>query len=158
MIKEVISVIFLSSLTTESYTMPNPTKHLNDLGLWPKSELPTQDVRKVLIHLTQPGNPRLYVESVGKWSFRSSLSNSEHTPGWPTMIGSQDVIRRGLVELDPELIGSTLRTIRAYRISDKGREALAQMEAYEVLAKLINKEVPKILERQRRIFGAKPPA
>ncbi|HEX8591344.1 MAG TPA: hypothetical protein VF696_01145 [Candidatus Paceibacterota bacterium] len=133
--------------------MPRPTFTLSQLGLWGTWELPTEPAVRVLTHLMQPGEPRLFVQVTGEGRWRGSVTNSEDTAGWSTKIDSYRYIQEGLLEVDPELTATCARSITAYRITQKGREAVVQFHAHREYRDMLRREVPKLIEEQRRKYG-----
>ena len=129
--------------------MPSPTVLLTDVGLAPKSELPTRIALKVLSHLGLPGKPRLFVQTTESGVLRSSVSNSEHAVGFPIRIDVRSLINGGYVKLDSELTKACVQSMSAYQISARGREALVQVAAHKAYEQLVRLVVPKIIEQLR---------
>ncbi len=139
--------------------MPKPKRSLTDFGLWSTSNFPTAPAIKVLTHLLQEGDPspRLYVQRLGNGAIRNGVSNSSTVMGWTTKIDSLGLLYAGLIEIDPEVTQKCSPTISAYRISNKGREALAQVQVYEAYWRLLENKLPKILRELRAAFGVTEP-
>lgn len=145
--------------------MPKSKNDLTNFGLWPSSELPRSTVYKLLRHLNEPGvhlAPRLYVERRPDGAWRAGLSNSDKSTGFQSKVDVSDMIRDGLVEFDRARnseLQNTQTLCLAYRISDKGREAIAQVEARDFIFRfLLRKEIPAALCRFRKKAGLKDPA
>jgi hypothetical protein len=135
--------------------MRKPKKSLANFGLWSTADFPTEPAIKVLAHLLQEGDPspRLYMQDTGKGSYRCSVSNSASVTGWSTKIDSLGLLRAGLIEIDPEATRKCLPSIKAYRISMRGREALVQVQAHDAYWKLLENKVPSILRELRSAYG-----
>ena len=118
--------------------MPNPYKRLHvDVGLWSKSEIPTEAQYRILCHLAQEGEPRMYVQggdSIGNGA-RVSLSNTAHEAGREVYCGIYQFLngchhdRRPWITLDREITATCAKSLRAYKISKAGFEAIAQYRA-----------------------------
>lgn len=118
-----------------SRRLSSQEKKLSQL-VWDKWRLPTKPQLRVLRHLLEPGEPRLYHQrreypyGIG---YSASVTNSESNTGFSTVIDVQSLIHSGMLELDAEATAKCARNIKAYRISKKGREAVAQCRIHEAL-------------------------
>lgn len=116
--------------------------------VWDKWRLPTKPQPRVLQHLAESGEPRLYRKKrqyqygIG---YSASLSNSESGVGFSTSIDVEQLINSGVLELDKEATSKCAHDIKAYRISQKGREAVAQSRIHETL------EARRVLELREYI-------
>lgn len=141
--------------------MPKSKHDLTNFGLWPSCDLPRTTVYTLLKHLNEPGAhlvPRLYVEQRSDGVLKASLSNSDRSIGRQTRVDITWVIRNGWVEQDPKLLQSN-GLHRVYRLSNRGREAIAQYEARDYIFRLLlRKEIPAALRRFRKKAGLKDPA
>ncbi len=132
--------------------MPNPNIFFENLGLWPKWKLPSEDALRVLQHLNYPDGemkPRLYIQCNPNGSQSASLSHSDYALGWATRVAV--VTLDEFVEIDEEVTANCIPSITAYRISEKGREAIVQSISRNDLRKLLMRVVPRILERNYRL-------
>lgn len=139
--------------------MPQPNVLFRDVGLCGRWELPSAPAEKVLRHLIEPGEPRVYVvessdvDECGSLRYTASVTNSESRHGFATRVPVHHMVWDKLLELDPEATKRCRSNIRAYRISDLGREALVQADAYRALEDLLKREIPKKLSQLRKRYG-----
>lgn len=141
--------------------MPNPNPLFRELGLWSRWQLPSKSVQKVLQHMQLPG-VLLYVQISEKGSRSASVTHSqsetESVMGWNTMIDTRTTFQSGFIEVDEEATSRCVPHVTAYRLSDKGREALAQAEAIEEVVRFMQWNVPRILKKAREKYQAPLPA
>jgi len=135
--------------------MPDPNSFFTRIGIWPRHEFPSKPALKVLEHLAWPGNPRLYLYERADGIVEVSTSNSAHSPGSRTMIDPSQLIRSRFVELDQDRMRSARAHVEIYRITNKGREALAQAAFRAEFERVLAQTVQAELRKHREIYGLK---
>jgi hypothetical protein len=137
--------------------MPQNPHDLYNFGLFPRTEMPSSPVYKVLVHLNEPGSPRLYVEERPGGYLSAALSNTESTAGRTTKTDVRTLIEKQWVVIDPSI--RQVGRMKVYMLSNAGREIIAQYDAYQYIDNIfLPSHVPKILARFRKKAGAPDPA
>lgn len=135
--------------------MPDPNSFFTRIGIWPKWKFPSSAALKVLEHLAWPGNPRLYMHERADGIVEVSTSNSAHSPGSRTMIDPEPLIRGGFVELEEARMAQGRTKIEIYRITDTGREVLAQAAFRTEFERVLARTAQRALNKHRKTYGLK---
>jgi hypothetical protein len=131
--------------------MPDPNPYLRQSGLWFKSQLPTPAQLRVLEHLNEPGEPRVYA-FVSNNKISASVSNNEHQAGWSVRVDHKQLAFSGFIERVATIKD---RSTTIYVISEWGREAIAQYYAHKEMNECVPKLIAHILEERRKSVRSK---
>ncbi len=135
-----------------------------DTGLWDPHALPTKPQYELLLHLAQEGDPRLFVQwTKGGFIDQVSATNSAHSSYGNGGIVRCDVARffpfsrAAWVEPDKEATATYgSRSLKVYRLSLAGREAIAQYNARKRFRVESIALAKRILAEARLATGARP--
>jgi hypothetical protein len=122
-------------------------------GMWYSTDLPTKPAYELLVHLLGPGEegPHLYIQRDNRGNLISaSTSNSENRTGWATKIDLTPLLDKKWVEIDLARSLQCRQSIKAYRLSEQGLEAISQYELHRLWSRLLQHFVRFMLTRIRK--------
>jgi hypothetical protein len=139
--------------------MPSPNSKLLRGGLWPRHETPSENEYAILLHLAGSTVARLIVRGDQRWGHDAGVTNSEHEPGFESDRSDMTSLLtdwnntesfRPWVTVDEEYgkQHNFSDGTKAYRLNDKGFEAIAQYKTWrrydteriDLACKILNEE------------------
>jgi hypothetical protein len=143
--------------------MPDSLKGLHEEAeMWSPSQLPTSPQLLVLEHLNLPGDPRLYISRGSRREIlNKELTNSEGIAGKHVRCDIESFFHGAMsdgwkpwIELDHEKNPGRETSLKIYRITNAGREAIAQCRARDRYARENLELAKRILKECRRASRA----